>query len=145
MFQFFKKKKIPQPIIKCNTDIITIDDKIISFPTNYSTLIDILGTPTRELTKSNNYMIWDTKGVLCSYTDKDAILSINIYQNKQDKTEYNTKNQFLGKLFLEDEEITHNEFGKISLGNVAIHRLGSENSIREGFSIGINKNYSIKL
>ena len=33
------------------------------------------------------------------------------------------------------------KFGKIGLGKVAIHRLGSENETRFGFSIGINKDY----
>ena len=141
MFNFLKKKKIKDLIIKCDTDVITVDDKPLTFPTNYDNLINVLGTPTRVIKKSNNYLIWDDYGVFCGYTNKDTILSINIYQNKQDRSEYNTKRQFNGQLFLNDEEITNNEFSKIALGKVAIHRLGSEHETRFGFSIGVNRDY----
>ena len=141
MFNFLRKKKVKGLVIKCDTDVIVVNEQPITFPTDYTTLITVLGKPDRELQKSNNYMFWDKYGVFCGYTDKNAILSINVYQNKLDKSEYNTKNQFNGKLFLNDEEITNNEFGKVSLGKIAIHRLGSENEIRFGFSLGVNKNY----
>lgn len=141
MFNFFKKKKVKNLIIKCDTDFIFIDKKPISFPTKYDTLINALGKPDRELTKSNNYIFWDNYGVFCGYTDKNNILSINVYQNKKDKSEYNTKKQFTGQLFLNDEEITNNEFGKIALGKIAIQRLGSESEIRFGFSVGVNSVY----
>ncbi len=142
MFKFLKKKKVKELVIKCDTDTVLINEKPIIFPTNYDTLIAVLGKPERELTKTNHYMIWDQFGIFCGYTDKNEILSINIYQNKQDRSEYNSKKQFKGKLLLNNEEITNNEFGKISLGTVAIHRLGSENEIRFGFSLGINKVYT---
>ncbi|TDQ27869.1 DUF7738 domain-containing protein [Tenacibaculum caenipelagi] len=141
MLSFFKKKKVKDLVIKCDTDIIHIDDKPLTFPTSYDALTQILGSPSRELKKSNNYIIWDQYGIFCGCTDNDNILSINIYQNKKDKSEYNTKQQFKGKLFLNDDEITNTEFGKIPLGKVAIHRLGSENEIRFGFSIGVNRDY----
>ena len=141
MFKFLKKKKVKDLVIKCDTDTIIINEKPIVFPTNYDALIAVLGKPEREITKTNHYMIWDQYGVFCGYTNKDEILSINIYQNKQDRSEYNSKKQFKGKLLLNGEEITNNEFNKISLGNVAIHRLGRENEIRFGFSLGINNIY----
>ncbi|WP_428742385.1 hypothetical protein [Tenacibaculum sp.] len=141
MLSFFKKKKVKDLVITCDTDVIHIDDKPLTFPTSYDALTQILGSPSRELEKSNNYIIWDQYGIFCGYTDSDNILSINIYQNKKDKSEYNTKQQFKGKLFLNEDEITNNEFGKIPLGKVAIHRLGSENEIRFGFSIGVNRDY----
>lgn len=141
MFNFFRKKKVKNLVIKCNTDVIAIDEKPITFPTNYETLITILGKPDRELKKTNNYIFWDNHGVFCGYTNEDNILSINVYQHKKDKSEYNTRNQFKGKLLLNDEEITNNEFGKIPLGKVVIHRLGSENEIRFGFSLGVNNAY----
>jgi len=141
MFNFFRKKKVIDLIIKCDTDVIVINEKPITFPTNYSTLISVLGNPDRKLEKTNHYIIWDNHGVFCGYTDNDNILSINVYQNKQDRSEYNTKKQFKGKLLLNDEEITNSEFSKIPLGKIAIHRLGSESEIRFGFSIGINKVY----
>ncbi len=141
MFNFLRKKKVIDLVIKCDTDVIIINDKSITFPSDYDTLINVLGKPDRELEKTNHYMIWDKHGVFCGYTDRGNILSINVYQNKQDKSEYNTKKQFKGKLLLNDEEITNNEFGKIPLGKIAIHRLGSENEIRFGFSLGINRVY----
>ena len=141
MFNFFKKKKVIDLVIKCNTDAIVINETQIDFPTSYNTLVSVLGKPDRELKMTNHYMIWDNYGVFCGCTDKENILSINIYQNKQDRSEYNTKKQFKGQLFLNDEEITNNEFSKVSLGKIAIHRLGSENEIRFGFSLGINKFY----
>ena len=141
MFNFFKKTKVKDLIIKCDTDTVLINEKTIIFPTSYDTLISVLGKPDRELQKTNHYMIWDQFGIFCGYTNKDQILSINIYQNKQDRSEYNTKKQFKGKLLLNNEDISNNEFSKISLGKVAIHRLGSESEIRFGFSLGVNKIY----
>ncbi|MGB1043083.1 MAG: hypothetical protein ACPGU6_06795 [Tenacibaculum sp.] len=142
MFNFLKKKKQKKLVIECDTDIITINSKSVTFPTNYDTLIHIFGKPDRKLNKSKNYIIWDKLGIFCGYEDKNNILSINFYQNKQDRTEYNTKKQFTGKLILNNDEITNNEFSKISLGELAILRLGSENTIRFGFSIGVNKTYN---
>lgn len=127
-------------MIECDTDVITINNKPVTFPTNYDTLIHIFGKPDRKLNKSKNYIIWDKLGIFCGY--KDNILSINFYQKKQDRTEYNTKKQFTGKLILNNDEITNNEFSKISLDELAILRLGSENTVRFGFSIGVNKTYT---
>ena len=141
MFNFLKKKKQKRLVIECDTDVITINSKPVTFPTNFETLISTFGKPDRKLNKSKNYIIWDKLGVFCGYENKDNILSINFYQNKQDRSEYNTKKQFTGKLILNNEEITNNEFSKISLGKLAILRLGSESTVRFGFSIGVNKTY----
>ncbi len=141
MFKFFKKKKVKSLTIVCDTDVIHINSKPLTFPTNYDALVEVLGKPSRELKKSNDYIIWDTHGIFCGYTERDNILSINIYQNKKDRSEYNTKKQFKGRLFLNNEEITNNEFGKIPLGKVAIHRLGRESDTRFGFSLGVNRDY----
>ncbi|MDY0781141.1 hypothetical protein [Tenacibaculum sp. IB213877] len=142
MFNFLKKKKTKHLVIKCDTDNITINNKEISFPTNYQNLATVLGKPSRQITKSNTYTFWDKYGIFCGYADENNILSINIYQNKLDTSEYNTKNQFKGKLFLNDEEITHNDFTKIGLGKLAILRLGSENENRFGFSLGVNRDFN---
>ncbi len=141
MFNFFKKKKVKPLIIKCSSDSIIINDLPISFPTNYNTLVEILGEPSRKIEKSNIYLLWDDYGVFYGSNNLDKVLSINIYQNKKDKSEYNTKKQFNGSLFLNDEEITNSEFVKIPLGKFVIHRLGSENETRFGFSIGTNVEY----
>ncbi|WP_233882049.1 hypothetical protein, partial [Tenacibaculum piscium] len=76
------------------------------------------------------------------------ILSINAYQytnnNIKNNSIYATKKLFSGELYLNDERITYSEFGKISLGKVAIHRLGKETDFRLGFNVGINKIYAKK-
>lgn len=141
MFNFFKKKR-KKHTISCDTDTILVNDVALDFPTNYDKLIAIFGTPTRELQKSKQYLIWDEDGVLCGYNDANEILSINFYQNKKDKSEYNTKKQFIGSLIFNEKDISNNEFDKIAIGKYAIHRLGSESEIRFGFSLGINNNYS---
>ena len=141
MFSFLKKKKVTHLTIKCSTESLTINDKEISFPTDYNALVEILGAPSRQIKKTNTYILWDDYGVFYGSNDLNNVLSINFYQNKKDKTEYNTKNQFEGKLFLDDEDITHKEFVKISLGKIVIHRLGSESETRFGFSIGANLDY----
>lgn len=141
MFNFLKKKKVKHLSIKCTADSITINDQIISFPTDYDTLTQILGAPSREIKKSNIYLLWDDYGIFYGSKDLNNVLSINIYQYKKDKSEYNTKKQFSGSLFLNDEDITHAEFGKIALGKNVIHRLGSESENRFGFSIGVNLEY----
>lgn len=140
MLNFLRKKK-KLIIIGCKTDEIIINGKSLHFPTDKNAIIDCFGSPSRTLEKSKNYLFWDAIGIQCSFTDENNILSISFYQNKKDKSEYNTKKQFIGKLFLNDENITYKEFGKIALGNIAIHRLGSENENRFGFSIGINEDY----
>ena len=139
MFKFFTKKKYI--IINCATDQVLIDGRHLMFPTNYNTLIETFGKPSRELQNSKNYMFWDSLGIFCAYNKADEILSINFYQNNRIKSEYNTKQQFSGGLFFNSKNITNNEFSKISLGKVAIHRLGSESETRFGFSLGINNNY----
>lgn len=141
MFDFLKKKKVKQLTIKCFTDYITINEQPISFPTDYDTLTNVLGKPSREIKKSNIYLMWDDYGIFYGSKDLNNVLSINIYQNKKDTSEYNTKQQFKGNLFLDDEDITNNEFVKISLGKNVIHRLGSESETRFGFSIGANPDY----
>ena len=140
MFKFFTKKK-KYTIINCNTDEVSIDGRPLIFPTNYNTLIETFGKPNRELQESKNYMFWDALGISCAYNNADEILSLNFYQNNKIKNEYNTKKQFTGGLFFNSKNITNKEFGKISLGKVAIHRLGSESETRFGFSIGVNNNY----
>ncbi len=142
MFNFFKKKK--NIIISCKTDNILVNNKTLHFPTNYQTLIEVFGKPNREIEKSKNYILWDKKGIFCSYTNPDEILSICFYQNNKTRSNYNTKKQFKGELLLNNKTITHSEFSKISLGNVVIHRLGSEKETRFGFSLGVNTNYDSK-
>lgn len=138
MFSFFKKKEAPKITISCKTDEVTINDKKVDFPSNYKKLIEVLGEPTREIEKNKYYIFWDSIGVFCGFTDKNNILSISVHQIKKSKSEYDTKEQFIGKLFLNDEDITNNEFSKISLGSIVIHRLGGEKEIRYGFSISTN-------
>lgn len=143
MFKFFSKKKYI--IINCLTDEVLIDGSTLKFPTNYNTLIETFGKPSRELQQSKNYMFWDSLGIICAYNNADEILSVNFYQNNKIKSEYNTKQQFTGGLFFNSKNITNKEFKKISLGKVAIHRLGSESEIRFGFSLGVNNNFMAKM
>ena len=140
MFKFFTKKK-KYIIINCISDEVLIDGRKLMFPANYNTLIETFGKPSRELQKSKNYMFWDALGIICAYNNADKILSVNFYQKNKIKSEYNTKQQFTGGLFFNSKNITNKEFGKISLGKVAIHRLSSESETRFGFSLGINNNY----
>lgn len=142
MFKFFTKKK-KYTIINCNTDEVLINGHKLMFPTNYNTLIETFGKPSRELQKSKNYMFWDALGIVCAYNSAHEILSINFYQNNKIRNEYNTKQQFTGGLFCNSKNITNKEFSKISLGKVAIHRLGSESEIRFGFSLGVNNDYIV--
>lgn len=142
VLRFFRKNK-KHIIVSCKTDEVIINDQKFTFPTNYNSLVAIFGEPNRNLNKSKNYVFWDSLGIFCRYTDTNEIFSINFFQNKKDRSEYNTKKQFSGELFLNDENITNNEFDKISLGDISILRLGSENEIRYGFSIGVNKSYKL--
>ncbi len=142
MFQFFTKKK-KYIIINCVSDEIVIDGHQVHFPTSYRTLISTFGKPSREIEKGKNYVFWDALGIFCAYTNAEEILSVNFYQNNKTKSEYNTKKQFTGGLFFNTKNITNKEFGKISLGSVAIHRLGSESETRYGFSLGVNNEFMI--
>lgn len=141
MLSFFKRKKKLDITINCTTNSININNKDVSFPTNHDTLVELFGKPTRQVSRSKEYSLWDNLGILCSYVTPDRIVSINFFQNKKDSSEFNTKKQFKGKIFLIDEEITNNEFHKIALEKYAIHRLGRETEIRFGFSVGLNNEY----
>ncbi|WP_299680876.1 hypothetical protein [uncultured Tenacibaculum sp.] len=140
MFTIFKKKKQKYFIINCNTDSILVNGTPLTFPTEFENLVEIFGEPSRTIDSSSKYVIWDDFGVSSSLKDDDKIVSINVYQNIN-TSEYVPKKPYNGTLFFEEEDITFNEFSKIGLGKIAIHRLGSENETRFGFSLGINNDY----
>ncbi|SNR15189.1 DUF7738 domain-containing protein [Tenacibaculum jejuense] len=140
MFTIFKKKKQKYFIINCNTDSILVNGTPLTFPTDFENLVEIFGKPSRTINSSSEYVIWDDYGVSSSLKDDNKIVSINVYQNIN-ASEYVPKKPYTGTLFFEEEDITFNEFSKIGLGKIAIHRLGSENETRFGFSLGINNDY----
>ncbi len=142
MFSIFKKKKQKYFIINCNTDSVLINGTALSFPTNLNKLVEVLGEPSRRISTTKEYIIWDDYGFACSLRDRDEneILAINVYQTNN-VSEYVPKKPYTGTLFFEDDDITFNEFSKIGLGSIAILRLGSEHETRFGFSIGINNDY----
>ncbi|CAL2094895.1 hypothetical protein [Tenacibaculum sp. 190524A05c] len=141
MLKFFKKKKQKEFNIHCSTDFLKVNDHLLNFPCIYSDLLTIFGEPTRKIDSSNEYLIWDDFGFSCSINENDQILSLSVYQGNNNPSEYVPQKSFNGKLFFEEDDITYNEFSKIGLGKIAIHRLGSESETRFGFSIGINNDY----
>lgn len=141
MLNFFKKKKPKEFNIQCATNYLKINEHIVNFPCNKKDVINILGEPTRKIYSGNEYMIWDKFGFLCSVNENNEILSLSVYQENSNPSEYVPQTNFYGKLFLEEKDITFKEFCKIGLGKIAIHRLGSEKETRYGFSIGINHNF----
>lgn len=141
MLKFFKKKKQKEFTINCATDYLKINEYLLDFPCKDSDLLAVFGEPTRKISSSNEYLIWDEYGFLCSVNDNNQIVSLRVYQGTNNPSEYVPQKSFSGKLFLEEDDITFNEFSKIGLGKIAIHRLGSENETRFGFSIGVNNNY----
>ncbi|MFY7671682.1 hypothetical protein ACOSP6_11410 [Tenacibaculum sp. MEBiC06402] len=141
MFKFFKKKKQKEFTIRCSTDHLKINEDTLNFPCVYDNLFSVLGEPSRKINSSNEYLIWDEYGFLCSVNENGEILSLSVYQANNNVSEYVPKNGFNGKLFFEEDDITFKEFSKIGLGKIAIHRLGSESETRFGFSIGINNDY----
>jgi hypothetical protein len=141
MLKFFKKKKQKEFTITCATDYLKINEHSLDFPCKYNDLINILGEPSRKINSSNEYLIWDVFGFLCSINESGDILSLSVYQDHNNVSEYVPKNGFNGKLFFEEDDITFKEFIKIGLGKIAIHRLGSESETRFGFSVGVNNDY----
>jgi len=72
-----KRKKAAKGMnihIQCDPNEIRINDVIISFPTNYGVLKDVLGNATRiepiNQTKNNVYL-WDDLGIYCSSPDSE--------------------------------------------------------------------------
>lgn len=144
MFSLFKKKINSKSIIlDCKSNHLSIKDSNIVFPTNIDTLKSFFGKPSRKIQKETTYTFWDRLGVYVSYTNPDEILSINFFQNKKDRSEYNTKKQFRGKLMVNDSNVSYSEFKKISLGDIVIYGLGGYED-RFGFSIGANFDYKDK-
>ncbi|MCH2031914.1 MAG: hypothetical protein MK202_00215 [Tenacibaculum sp.] len=141
MLKFFKKKKQKEFNIQCATDYLKINEHMLDFPCTHEDLTKIFGEPTRKISSSNEYLIWDEFGFLCSVNDNDQILSLSVYQGNNNPSEYVPQTSFYGKLFFEEDDITYNEFSKIGLGKIAIHRLGSETETRFGFSIGVNNDF----
>lgn len=140
MFSFLKKKKKQVITIDCKTDKILINNKEIILPTNHQDLISILGEPTR-ITKNTDktYIFWDDLGIFCGYVNPEKIISISFLQKIKSVTNYKPKKPFSGNLFFNNEDITNEEFIKISFGKYVIHRLGPEREIRYGFTISANK------
>lgn len=141
MLKFFKKKKQKEFTIKCATNYVKINEHLLDLPCTNEDLLTIFGEPTRKINSSNEYLIWDEFGFLCSVNGNGKILSISVYQGTNNPSEYIPQKSFSGKLFFENDDITFNEFSKIGLGKIAIHRLGSENETRFGFSISVNNDY----
>lgn len=141
MFSIFKKKKIKEFTIQCETNVIQINDTALHFPCSIDDLTQVFDQPTRNINTSYQYAIWDDFGFSCSINENQKIVSLNVYQGNDNPSDYVPKKPFTGKLFLEEEDITFNEFSKIGLGKIAIHRLGSESETRFGFSIGVNTEY----
>lgn len=81
-----RKKKSDTVTIECNTKEIFLNNTLISFPTNYTVLKNLLGEASRiepiKQTKNNVYL-WDDLGIYCSTPDPEKMLMLLLVEDNR--------------------------------------------------------------
>jgi hypothetical protein len=101
-----RNKKRDAIIIKCDLKEIYINNVAISFPTNYTTLKNILGEATRiepiKQTKNNVYL-WDDLGIYCSTNDPEKMLMLLLVEDNRYGLGHQPKKNFTGTVLIDDK------------------------------------------
>lgn len=114
-----RKKERETVIIKCDSKEIHINNVTISFPTNYTTLKNILGEATRiEPTKQtkNKVYLWDDLGIYCSTNDPEKMLMLLLVEDNRYGLGHQPLNNFTGDILIDGKPIEN------SIQNVDVDR-----------------------
>lgn len=101
-----RKKKRETIHIKCDFTEIHINDVLVSFPTNYTTLKNILGEASRiepiNQTKNNVYL-WDDLGIYCSTNNPEKMLMLLFVEDNRYGLGHQPLNNFTGNIMVDGE------------------------------------------
>lgn len=81
-----RKKKTETISVSCSSKDIVLNTTVISFPTNYNILKNILGEASRiepiKQTKNKVYL-WDDLGIYCSTSDPEKMLMLLLVEDNR--------------------------------------------------------------
>ena len=106
--QIKEKKKIEAIVIECDPTKITINNTLITFPTNYASLKQIIGEANRikpiQQTKNKVYL-WDNLGIYCATPDPDKMLMLLFVEDNRYGLGHQPLNNFTGTFLIDGEPI----------------------------------------
>ncbi|MEP0266634.1 hypothetical protein [Dokdonia sp.] len=103
-----RRKKIATITVHCNLNEVSINTTTINFPTNYTTLKEILGDATRiEAIKhtNNSVYLWDELGIYCSTTSPEKMLMLLLVVDNRYGLGYQPKNNFKGTVLIDGKPL----------------------------------------
>lgn len=102
--------------IVCNADEVRINDTIVTFPTSYSILKELIGEASRiEPFKQTgiNVYLWDELGVYCSMPDPEHILMLMLIKDNGYDLGHQPRKNFNSHLLIDGKVVT-DEFPNIN-------------------------------
>ena len=103
-----RKKKAATISIECNLQEIRVNNRRISFPTNYNILKDLFGEASRiepiNQTKSKVYL-WDDLGIYCSSPDSEKMLMLLLVEDNRYGLGHQPKNNFTGSILIDGKSM----------------------------------------
>lgn len=146
MLNLFKKTKPKNIQIKCYETRLEINGIELTFPTNYKTLVEILGEPSKKSrTKLTRSYIncWDKYGVYCNYASSDNILGFSLILSKNHSLE-NFPNQFFkGEILDSNRKINHHELTQIGFENYVLKKMTYQGE-KKPYAISIRLNLNTR-
>lgn len=114
-----RKKKKEITSIQCDPEEIHINNIVITFPTTYATLKNILGEASRiepiKQTKNKVYL-WDDLGIYCSTANPEKMLMLLLVEDNRYGLGHQPLKNFKGDIEIDGESIEKN------IQNVTIDR-----------------------
>lgn len=111
-----KKKKKGSINIACDAKEVRINDTIVSFPTTYTNLQEVLGEASRivpfKQTGSSVYL-WDHLGIYCSMPDPDNILMLMLILDNTHDLGHQPRKNFTSDLII-DGVVVENDLPNIN-------------------------------
>ncbi|WP_291963631.1 DUF6892 domain-containing protein [Maribacter sp.] len=146
MFSFLKKNR-PKPIhIVGTNEHLLINDVAIEFPTNYETLVNAFGEPSRtgktKLSKSP-VICWDTEGIYCSCGSYSHIYGFSLIFSKKHQLDLAPKNNFSGTILINDENVQFGDFLDIAHPKYVVGKLTYKNEA-EPYALSFRINIDAK-
>jgi hypothetical protein len=126
--------------IVCTPDQIKINEVNITFPTNYTTLKNILGEANRiepiKQTKNNVYL-WDDLGIYCSSADPEKMLMLLLVEDNRYGLGHQPLTNFTGNVLIDGETIEKG-IGNVDMDRPYIIRSISKEDKQVAIALGWN-------
>lgn len=130
-----RNKKNKSIIVECTANEVLINTVKVSFPTNYDTLVDVLGKASRikPLKQTNNEVyLWDELGIYCSTNDPEKMLMLLFVEDNRYGLGHQPQKNFTGEILVDGASIEK------KLGNVGLERPYMLRSIvKEGKQVAV--------